>query len=315
MTSPDNPARWAPDPLGRHHYRYWDGAQWTEHVSDNGVVSTDPPIATPTPSTPTPSTPTATTPTPSSETVPPAGDVPPEAAGYAAPTRPGTPPMPTPAPAGPSGFGATHLGAPMPGSGAASAAASAAAGWPQQPAAFDATSVLGRRYGAFLIDAAISLIVFGAVFFATATTHTRAEMLQMPGCHLSASDSSQVECNNRAVITVNDTVYEAEGGPYFLACFIFTILYFALMEGLAGATLGKLMTGLRVVTPEGQKCGLGRALVRWVVFAVDGPLSLFICGIVTSSVSSGHRRLGDMAAGTYVIGKADVGRPVSVRPR
>ena len=75
------------------------------------------------------------------------------------------------------------------------------------------------------------------------------------------------------------------------------------------------MTGLRVVTPEGEKPGLGRALVRWAVFAVDGPLSLFICGIVTSSVSAGHRRLGDMAAGTYVIGKADVGRPVAVRPR
>jgi uncharacterized RDD family membrane protein YckC len=225
-------------------------------------------------------------------------------------------PAGSPTPAGPpGGFGGTHLGAPLPGSGAASAAAGAAAGWPQQPASYDATAVLGKRYGAFLIDAAISLIVFGALFFATATTHTRAEMLRVPGCHLSANDSAQVECDNRAVVTVNDTVYEAEAGPYFLGCIVFTLLYFALMEGLAGATLGKLMTGLRVVTPEGAKCGLGRALVRWLVFAVDGPLTLFICGIVTSSVSAGHRRLGDMAAGTYVIGKADVGRPVSPRPR
>ena len=30
---------------------------------------------------------------------------------------------------------------------------------------------------------------------------------------------------------------------------------------------------------------------------------------------AGHRRLGDMAASTYVIGKADAGRPVPVRPR
>jgi uncharacterized RDD family membrane protein YckC len=299
VTNPDNPARWAPDPLGRHHYRYWDGAQWTEHVSDDGVVSTDPPNANPTPSTPAASPP---------------DDVPPEAAGYAAPTPAAFPVSPTPA-GEPGGFGATHLGAPRPGSGASSAAASAAAGWPQQPASYDATSVLGKRYGAFLIDAAISLIVFGAVFFATATTHTVPEMLQVPGCHLSATDSSMVECDNRAVVTVNDTVYEAEGGPYILVCIAFTIIYFALMEDLVGATLGKLMTGLRVVTPEGTKPGLGRAFVRWAVFAVDGPLSLFICGIVTSSVSAGHRRLGDMAAGTYVIGKADTGRPVAVRPR
>jgi uncharacterized RDD family membrane protein YckC len=314
VTTPENPARWAPDPLGRHEYRYWDGAQWTEHVSDGGVVSADPPIASPAQSVETPAE--AETPADSSP-----ADVPPEAAGWAAPTGPGassTPAVPD-VPATPStpaaGFGGTHLGAPTPGSGASAATWPTQAAWAPPPSSFDATAVLGRRYGAFIIDAVISLIVFGAVFFATASTHTRAEMLRVPGCHLSANDSSQVECDNRAVVTVNDTVYEAEAGPYVLVCIAFTLVYFALMEGLAGATLGKLVTGLRVVTPEGAKCGLGRALLRWLVFAVDGPLTLFICGIVTSSVSAGHRRLGDMAAGTYVIGKADTGRPVAVRPR
>ena len=282
--APDNPARWAPDPLGRHQYRYWDGTGWTEHVSDDGRVGTDPPIA---------------------NSAPAAQDVPPEAAGSAAPV---------------AGFGATHHGAPVPGSGAYAASAGYATPtgptyWTQPAASYDATAVLGRRYGAFLIDAAISLIVFGVLFFATATTHTRAEMLRVPGCHLSANDSSQVECNNRAVVTVNDTVYEAKGGPYLLLCVVFTLLYFALMEGLTGATAGKHMTGLRVVTPDGTGIGLPRALVRWIVFAVDGPLTLFICGIVTSSVSSGHRRLGDMAASSYVIAKSDAGRPVGVRPR
>jgi uncharacterized RDD family membrane protein YckC len=274
--APENPARWAPDPLGRHQYRYWDGTQWTEHVSDDGRVGNDPPIPNPAPA---------------------VEDVPPEAAGYAAPTA--------------GGFGATHLGAPVPGSGAAAASAT----WTQPASRDDVTAVLGRRYGAFLIDAAISLIVFGVLFFATATTHTRAEMLRDPDCHLSANDSSQVQCNNRAVVTVNDTVYEANGGVYLLLCVVFTLLYFALMEGLTGATAGKHMTGLRVVTPEGNRIGLPRALVRWIVFAVDGPLTLFICGIVTSSVSAGHRRLGDMAANSYVIAKADAGRAVSVRPR
>jgi len=33
---------WHNDPLGRHESRYWDGTQWTEHVSDGGVQSTDP---------------------------------------------------------------------------------------------------------------------------------------------------------------------------------------------------------------------------------------------------------------------------------
>lgn len=262
MTTPeppahDNPARWSPDPLGRHQYRYWDGSQWTDHVSDDGMVTSDPPVASPVES-------------------------------LASSTQ-APPPV--------AGTGATAWSQPTP------------------SATYDATEVLGKRYGAFIIDAVISLLVFGGLFFASASTHTRAEMLREPGCHLSANNSSQIECDNRAVVTLNDTVYEAEGGPYVVLCVLFTLLYFALMEGLAGATLGKYLTGLRVVTGEGAKPGLGRALGRWAVFAVDGPLSLFLCGIITSAVSSGHRRLGDMAASTYVVGKADTGRTVSVRPR
>lgn len=38
----DIPAGWQPDPRGRHEYRYWDGTQWTDHVSDQGEVSSDP---------------------------------------------------------------------------------------------------------------------------------------------------------------------------------------------------------------------------------------------------------------------------------
>jgi hypothetical protein len=34
-------AAWHPDPAARHQFRYWDGETWTEHVSDNGVATTD----------------------------------------------------------------------------------------------------------------------------------------------------------------------------------------------------------------------------------------------------------------------------------
>ena len=36
------PAQWYADPLERHAYRYWDGAQWTPHVADEGGTSYDP---------------------------------------------------------------------------------------------------------------------------------------------------------------------------------------------------------------------------------------------------------------------------------
>jgi hypothetical protein len=36
------PAGWHPDPLGRHEQRYWDGAEWTAHVADQGLPGSDP---------------------------------------------------------------------------------------------------------------------------------------------------------------------------------------------------------------------------------------------------------------------------------
>jgi uncharacterized protein YxjI len=42
-------ANWYPDPAGRHELRYYDGAQWTDHVSSGGRQSVDPvtPAASP----------------------------------------------------------------------------------------------------------------------------------------------------------------------------------------------------------------------------------------------------------------------------
>jgi len=42
MTASSASANWHKDPMGRHEYRYWDGATWTEHVADGGVRSIDP---------------------------------------------------------------------------------------------------------------------------------------------------------------------------------------------------------------------------------------------------------------------------------
>ncbi|MFM8303675.1 MAG: DUF2510 domain-containing protein [Actinomycetota bacterium] len=39
---PARPPGWHADPTGRHQFREWDGARWTEHVSDRGRVGVDP---------------------------------------------------------------------------------------------------------------------------------------------------------------------------------------------------------------------------------------------------------------------------------
>jgi len=40
---------WHGDPFARHEQRWWDGAKWTEKVSDSGVRSIDPPGIDPAP--------------------------------------------------------------------------------------------------------------------------------------------------------------------------------------------------------------------------------------------------------------------------
>ena len=35
-------ASWQPDPTGRHQYRWWDGATWSDVVADDGIESGDP---------------------------------------------------------------------------------------------------------------------------------------------------------------------------------------------------------------------------------------------------------------------------------
>ena len=185
----------------------------------------------------------------------------------------------------------------------------AAYGYPGPQAPRDPTAVMGRRIGAFFIDAAVALFAFGLIFVPLATKRTINETLDLPGCHRKLDDSSQIECDNRQVVRIGDTVYEADGGPTFGLDLVFSFAYFAALPALTGVTLGKLLTGIRVVDRAGIKAGLGKSTVRWLVFAVDGPFSLFLCGLLTSLLSKGHRRLGDMAAGTYVVAAGSGGQP------
>jgi uncharacterized RDD family membrane protein YckC len=183
--------------------------------------------------------------------------------------------------------------------------------YPGPQVAADPTAVVGRRIGAFFIDAAVMIVAVVIIFIPLATKRTVNETLGLPGCHRKPDDATQIECDNRQVFRVGDNVYEAGGGSFALDV-AFAYLYFALLPGLAGATLGKLLTGIRVVNSSGRTPGIGRSSLRWLVFAVDGPFSLYLCGLLTFLLSKGHRRLGDMAAGTYVIGAASVGQPVTI---
>ena len=42
MTTTAGPGSWQADPAGRHEYRWHDGTNWSDYVSDGGVTSSDP---------------------------------------------------------------------------------------------------------------------------------------------------------------------------------------------------------------------------------------------------------------------------------
>ena len=83
----------------------------------------------------------------------------------------------------------------------------------------------------------------------------------------------------------------------YALCFI----YFIVFEAISGATIGKLITRLRVVRErDGGPIGWGPAVIRNLFRFIDGFL-FYLIGFVIICFSSKHQRLGDIVAGTIVI--------------
>jgi uncharacterized RDD family membrane protein YckC len=79
------------------------------------------------------------------------------------------------------------------------------------------------------------------------------------------------------------------------------VMYYVLLEGFTGRTVGKLVTGIRVVDADtGGRPGLLSAVARTALRLVDG-LFGYVVGLIIVVNSDRRRRLGDMAAKTLVV--------------
>ena len=96
--------------------------------------------------------------------------------------------------------------------------------------------------------------------------------------------------------------------PLCITFLVVMFLYFVLLEGLAGATVGKAVTGLRVERVGGGKPGLWKSLLRNVSRTVDGLPALNLLGVVLIATSIERARFGDRAAGTRVVHAKSVDR-------
>ena len=84
----------------------------------------------------------------------------------------------------------------------------------------------------------------------------------------------------------------------FVALSLF-VAYFAIFEWLYGATLGKVIFGMRVVAEDGERCGLGTAVARGLWHYWDG----ILFGVVAFAAMEPplYQRHGDKSAKTIIV--------------
>ena len=162
----------------------------------------------------------------------------------------------------------------------------------QNPVSSDPTQVLWRRLLAAVIDSVLLFVLTAVVELPAGTPDEcpvigNGTRLCLPGAR-------------------------SGWGWVFLALIVGSI-YTVVLEGLTGATVGKRALGIRVVDEVGaMPVGIERALVRHG-FSLIEIFTLYIPLFVTK----GHRRVGDLVAGTYVVSKEAVRHPIAelVDPR
>ncbi len=148
---------------------------------------------------------------------------------------------------------------------------------------------IGKRIAAALIDGAILVVIFiilGNSFgerYSTTTTTT--------------STTSESSVTTQGVTT--STGFHLTGLP----AVVFMIGWFFLMpfsEGRTGQTLGKRALGIRILKQNGDPANIGLSFLRHLFDGID---CFFLIGLIIAITNKERRRIGDLVAGTYVVGK------------
>jgi uncharacterized RDD family membrane protein YckC len=96
-------------------------------------------------------------------------------------------------------------------------------------------------------------------------------------------------------------VFGASAAAFIGAYVLVFFLYYIVLEGALGATVGKKAARIKVVREDGSPCGFGPAVVRNVLRVIDVLPFLYIIGIILVSRSDKKQRLGDRLAKTVVV--------------
>jgi len=92
--------------------------------------------------------------------------------------------------------------------------------------------------------------------------------------------------------------FSLDGLPAFMVFFLW-FAYYVVMEATIGATVGKLIVGIRVKKSDESSIGWQSSLVRNILRIVDG-IFFYLLGAIFVWNSPNRQRLGDRIAGTVV---------------
>ena len=190
----------------------------------------------------------------------------------------------------------------------------------------DPTKIMGSRIVAYIIDLIVAWLVIVIVFLlfgasriesveagsassaATLCREVNGNLATEPDgtVQLEGDDQACFVWGSSARVVSADDLQTIQAQAYG-AAIVFGLINYVILSAIAGGTIGKLIFGLRVVTARGVRAGLGRNLVRWLFLLLDAACC-FLPGLISSFNSKGHRRIGDMVAGTYVVHRSAEGR-------
>ncbi len=175
----------------------------------------------------------------------------------------------------------------------------------------DPTNIPVRRIAAFLVDTMLMTAATVGLFFALGPTEQ--PVTASPSICDRAAGSALHFCG-----TVQDTRYLLQDGKavqYLVGAALLWLVYAGVVQGLAGMTVGKALLGIRVVTGDGVRAGVGRMIVRSLPFVLGvltmgfGFVLACIVGLVMIFAHPRHQRVGDLWARTFVVPASAVGRP------
>jgi uncharacterized RDD family membrane protein YckC len=150
--------------------------------------------------------------------------------------------------------------------------------------------VTGRRIGAAFIDLFVYWALCFAIFFAMADSGPPQSSYGNPEFHIDLGDTTY-------------WVEDSTASLYWFLTLLLAFVYFGVLQGLTGRAIGKALTGIRIVRPDGSHPGLGRGLLRSLLWIVDGfPYFLpGLVGFILILANKSHRRVADMVADTDVV--------------